>query len=441
MKLESKTKSIELPNATEQTSDVVSNASISDMSEMLNIDEAIARLRDLIKPIESCEEVNLEEAVGRVLSESIVAPVSLPPFNSSAMDGYAVRSKDCQAEHTTLSVIGTSFAGKPFTGDVPTRSVVRIFTGAAVPNDCDAVVLQEDVQHTDSTLTFSVRVGPGDNIRHTGHDVAKNEKLLDAGTKLTAFEVSWLAACGIDKLKVAKLVRVAVFSTGDELQDPGEALAHGQIYDSNRATLNALLQSKSVSILDLGRLADNSDDIEDALKRAIAEADLIVTSGGVSVGDADLVRPVVERLGDLKFWNVALKPGKPIAVATIGDSWFLGLPGNPVSTIVTYLLFVSPTIDALSGRKFGVPLTIPATLTETIKHSPGRREYQRGVFESASEELKVKPTGDQSSNRLTSFANANCLIVLPEDSTEITAGTTVDTMPLPREACHLMSVE
>ena len=407
---------------------------------MLSIDDAVARLASSIHAIEESETVSIENASQRVLARDVFAPVSLPPFTSSAMDGYAIKTSKASVAGSTFRVIGTSFAGKPY--DSPAKSdrvAVRIFTGAVVPDWSDTVVLQEDVDRKDKTITLKETPAAGDNIRVIGHDVRQEELLLAQGTKLGAFDISWLAACGVASVSVVRRIRVALFSTGDELQDPGKPLSDGQIYDSNRTALKELLNSKPVEIRDLGRLRDDPAVIEDAMTKASDNVDLIVTSGGVSVGEADYVRPVVEKLGELTFWNVALKPGKPLAVGKVENALFLGLPGNPVSTIVTYLLFVARAIDALSGIAATDPLTVPAVLTNRLRHSKGRREYQRGILSRNGNRLCVRATGDQSSNRLATMAVANCLILVPETEDSIEKGEVVDVLLLPHEAHHVVN--
>ena len=407
---------------------------------MLSIDDAVTRLASSIHAINETETVSISEARQRVLATDVIAPVSLPPFTSSAMDGYAIKSSEGDGIGSRFRVVGTSFAGSPYHDDgVSAQAAVRIFTGAVVPDWADAVVLQEDVDRQDQTITLKETPAKGDNIRVIGHDVSKDECLLAQGTRLGAFEVSWLAACGVAYVNVVRRVSVAIFSTGDELQDPGLPLSEGQIYDSNRTALKELLQSKPVEIDDLGRLPDDPVAIEKAIATTFNRVDLIITSGGVSVGDADYVRPVIEKLGELTFWNVALKPGKPIAVGRIDNALFIGLPGNPVSTIVTYLLFVARAVDTLSGVDGLEPLTIPAVLTNTLRHTRGRREYQRGILSRNADVLCVRSTGDQSSNRLATLAVANCLIVVPEMSDSINKGEVVDVLLLPNEAHHLVS--
>lgn len=406
---------------------------------MLSIEDAVARLRSTIHVINETETVSLAEGNQRVLANDVIAPVSLPPFASSAMDGYAIKTSEASNTGSSFRVIGTSFAGTPYDdATVPASSAVRIFTGAMVPEWADAVVLQEDVDRQAETITIKEIPTPGDNIRLIGHDVRREELLLAQGTKLGAFDISWLAACGVASVNVVRRIRIALFSTGDELQDPGKPLSKGQIYDSNRAALKELLRSKPVSIEDLGRLRDDPVLIEEAISKVSKDVDIIVTTGGVSVGDADYVRPVVEKLGELTFWNVALKPGKPIAVGHVEHALFLGLPGNPVSTIVTYLLFVAKTIDALSGMTPVDPLTVPALLTTPLRHSRGRREYQRGILSRDGNRLCVRSTGDQSSNRLATMSGANCLILVPETADSLEKGEVVDVLLLPDEAHHVI---
>ena len=405
---------------------------------MLSIDDVIAQLQTLITPISVAENVPLATARDRVLFEDVFAPIALPPFNSSAMDGYAVKAANCIEAGAALGVVGTSLAGTPYNGKVPDHAAVQIFTGACVPDSTDAVVLQEDVDRSGNTIVIRESIKLGDNIRYIGHDVQQGERLLARGTKLAAFEITWLAACGVDSISVTRLIKVALFSTGDELQDVGTPLKYGQIYDSNRAALKELLGSKPVEIVDLGRLPDDPNAIERAISAVSSSVDLVVTSGGVSVGDADYVRAVVEKLGELTFWNVALKPGKPIAVGKLGTAWFLGLPGNPVSTVVTYLLFVARLIDTLAGMATTEPLTLPAKLTQALRHARGRREYQRGVLFRHEGAVLVRPAEDQSSNRLSTLAKANCLIIVPETRDSLAKGESVEILLLPREANHLV---
>ena len=406
---------------------------------LLNVDVVFRNLARIASRVAEEEDVGLEAAVGRVAAADIVAPIELPPFDNSAMDGYAVDATGLQhAAAKELAVIDQSTAGHPAGRAVSAGKAIRIFTGAVLPAGADAVVLQEDVIRTGNMVTFTEPVRTSQHVRRRGTDIAAGDLLCRAGKKLSAYDLSWLAACGIATVRVARRIRVAVFSTGDELADAGAPLKMGQIYDSNRFALKSLLREKAVQVMDLGCVPDDRAKIRATLQEASAQADLVVTSGGVSVGDADFVKDVVAEVGEIAFWRVALKPGKPLAVGRIGKALFFGLPGNPVSTIVTYLLFVAPTVDLLAGERPTPPLAMPATVLEPIIHAKGRREYMRGTARVEGGRLVVATTGDQGSNRLATFANANCLVVISEAVDGLQAGDTVPIILLPGEAAHLL---
>ena len=403
---------------------------------MLNVDDALRKLGDLTTPVLDTEVIPLIGSKGRVVASTIDAPMDLPPFDTSAMDGYAVHESDLNQERE-LAVIGESRAGHVYQNAAAPGTAIRIFTGAPIPRGTSAVVIQEDVERNGDQIRFRASLEIGENIRRRGHDIAKTQLLAKAGDRLDAYKISWLAACGVTNLTAVRRIRVALFSTGDELIDPGTPLGPGQIYDANRTALRELLSERPVEVLDLGALPDDPHAINRALETAAKAADVVVTSGGVSVGDADYVKDVVAQAGSLDFWKIALKPGKPLAVGRVGKALFFGLPGNPVSTIITYLLFVAPTIDRLCGMSDNTPYRLPAILQETIEHHQGRREYVRGVFRTNDDRVTVSPTGDQSSNRLATFANANCLIVVPEQTDDIKAGSVVDIVLLPTDRSHI----
>ena len=406
---------------------------------LLNVDVVVRNLAKIASPVAEHEDVGLAGAVGRVAAADVVAPIDLPPFDNSAMDGYAVDATGLQhGAAKELAVIDQSTAGHPAGQAVSSGKAIRIFTGAVLPTGADAVVLQEDVIRTGNMVTFTEPVRVGQHVRRRGTDITAGDLLCRAGKKLSAYDLSWLAACGIATVRVARRIRVAVFSTGDELADAGAPLKMGQIYDSNRFALKSLLREKAVQVMDLGCVPDDRAKIRATLQKASAQADLVVTSGGVSVGDADFVKDVVAEVGEIAFWRVALKPGKPLAVGRIGKALFFGLPGNPVSTIVTYLLFVAPTVDLLAGEQPTPPLAMPATVLEPIVHAKGRREYMRGTAWVEGGRLVVATTGDQGSNRLATFANANCLLVISEAVDRLQAGDTVPIILLPGEAAHLL---
>lgn len=398
---------------------------------MLSVEDAQKRLISLISSVDETEFVSVSESLGRSLANPITTPIDLPPFDCSAMDGYAISGSNPFEAGETFEVVGESLAGHPYTKSLASEKACRIFTGAAIPTGTSAVAIQEETLRRGDSIMLSDTVQIGDNIRRKGMDVAAGDRIANTGEYLSAFAVGWFAACGISEVEVFRKIRVAVFSTGDELQDPGTELQHGQIYESNRMSLSTLLRSKPVVLKDLGHIKDNKTKIRAAIDSVAGEVDLIVASGGVSVGDSDLVRPVIEEAGSLSFWRIALKPGKPLAVGNIDGSLFFGLPGNPVSTIVTYLLFVAPTIDALSGLPWRKPTQFQATLSASIRHRPGRREYQRGVLLSRGGSLQVGPTGDQSSNRLASFYQCNCLIEVPSHRAILRQGESVNVWILP----------
>jgi molybdopterin molybdotransferase len=344
------------------------------------------------------------------------------------MDGYAYSATGVQ-DGAELDLIGESLAGHPFSGTISTGQCVRITTGAAVPDSADTVVIQENTIRSGDRVKLTKAADPGQNIRAIGHDIPAGAEIITAGKRLNPFDIGWLAACGIDRVAVSRTPRVAIFSTGDELMVPGEALGAGQIYDANRYALAAMLESLPVTVTDLGILSDDRQSIEDALRDAAQAQDLLMTSGGVSVGDADYVREIVEALGRIDLWRLNLKPGKPLAFGSIGRALFLGLPGNPVSTIVTYLLVAQPLILKLAGARPSAPGVHPARLSEGISHAPGREEYQRGMLHLLDGQLLVQVSGDQSSNRLATFSNADCLIRIPKESGDLPVGAEVEVLP------------
>jgi len=401
------------------------------VQQLLDLDTALALLLDRLEPPRTdSETVALHATRNRVTAVDVAAPVSLPPFTSSAMDGYAVRTADFSGDPPhPLDVQGASLAGAPAKQSLSPNSAVRIFTGAAVPEGADAIILQEDT-YTETNRLFTTQTpAPGQHIRAIGNDVHEGELLIPRGEPLGPFQQAWLSACGIQELAVVPKLRVSIFATGDELVEPGRPLAYGQIYESNRHVLAELMFDLPVAIQDLGILPDDPDTLRTALGAAAQRSDVILTSGGVSVGDADHVKAVVESIGQLEFWKLALKPGKPIAYGSIGDAAFFGLPGNPVSTIVTFLLIVKPALQALSGMHPQPILRLAARLQSPIHHSAGRAEYQRGVLALHRDGATVTSTGDQGSNRLGSFRNANCLIEVPKTEGDLSPGASVQVLP------------
>ncbi len=397
----------------------------------LHYEVALKKIIDTIHPIAGTETVAIRQALNRVLSNDLVAPLNVPPAANSAMDGYAINSADIPASGTRqLQLAGTSLAGNPFNSTVSSGSCVRILTGAVIPDGTDTVIMQENVMVTADSITIDARSVKGENVRTAGEDCKKGEMLLHAGTCMYPAALGLVASMGIANVKVNRKLRVALFMTGDELRSAGEPLEAGQIYDSNRYTLNGMLTRLGVEIIDLGIIRDERQAVENAMLTAAGSADAIITSGGVSVGDTDLVREIIEKLGSVTFWKVAMKPGRPLAFGKVKDAWLFGLPGNPVSTMVTFYQFVQPALKKMMGQIPTDPVTLKVTCISNLKKRPGRLEYQRGIIKkNEGGELVVSKTGAQGSGILSSMAQANCFIVLPVENDGVMAGDQVEVVP------------
>ena len=397
----------------------------------LTCDEALKRILENVEAVDGYERLNLRAALGRVLTDVIDSPCDVPPHTNSAMDGYALSSADIP-EHgdKRLHVIGTAFAGKPFNAALSTGQAIRIMTGAAMPDGADTVVMQEHVNLVDSAISIDAKHKRGQNVRAAGEDLKAGQQVLCPGQRLGPAELGLIASLGIGEVSVRRRVRVAYFSTGDELRSIGQTLGAGEIYDSNRYTLYAMLTRFGAEILDMGVIRDTRDAVESALEQAAANADLVITSGGVSVGEADFIKEVLAAMGQVAFWKVAMKPGRPLAFGTIGNTRFFGLPGNPVSVMVTYYQFVEPALRKMAGALAETKLEISARTTGVLNKRPGRMEYQRGVLSRGADgTLEVTATGDQGSGILHSMSVADCFIILPVESGRVEAGSTVSVQP------------
>ncbi len=397
----------------------------------LTVEQALAKIDALISPVEETLTVGLREALHAVLAEDVISPINVPPYRNSAMDGYAVRSEDLPTDNTaSLRVIGTSWAGTPFDGEVKAGECVRIMTGAKMPDGADTVIMQEHVQREGDSLSLGAGHCAGQNVRHAGEDIARGKPVLPAGKPIGPAELGLLASLGVPKVTVKRKLKVAFFSTGDELRPVGEALAEGQIYDSNRYSLFGMLKELDVEIIDLGVIPDDRQAVEDAFNRAAELADAVITSGGVSVGDADFVKETLDKLGTVNFWKIAMKPGKPLAFGKIGKAFFFGLPGNPVSVMSTFYLFTRPALQRLMGQDRAEPLILSVPCSEVLKKRPGRTDFQRGILHrDENGNMRVCSVGKQASHILSGMSLANCFIVLPRESGNIEAGTLVEVMP------------
>ncbi|HVY08025.1 MAG TPA: gephyrin-like molybdotransferase Glp [Burkholderiales bacterium] len=393
------------------------------------VDKAREHIRAFLSPVTAVERLNIRAALGRVLAEDVVSPVSVPQHDNSAMDGYAVRFEDLKPDaDTTLKVIGTAFAGKPFEGSVASGQAIRIMTGAVIPPGADSVVQQERATPSGDQVSVMPLPKKGLNTRAAGEDLRAGAIALERGQPMRPAEVGMLASLGIGEVAVYRKLRVAFFSTGDELVAIGNPLGPGQIYDSNRYTIFGLLTRLGCEVLDMGVIRDTPEEVQRAFEEAASSADVVITSGGVSVGEADYVKQILDRLGQVLFWKIAMKPGRPLAYGKIGNAHFFGLPGNPVAVMVTFYQFVRDALLHLQGQTSVIPLpTLKILCTSALKKAPGRTEFQRGILSQGSDgQWTVRATGDQGSGILSSMSQANCFIILPTDQGNVAAGTPVD---------------
>jgi len=397
--------------------------------ESISLGEALNKIQERIVPVHACERLPIRECLDRVNNEAVKAPHDVPPLPNSAMDGFAVAISSLQqGEITELDEIGTAFAGSPFNGNCGPGQCVRIMTGALVPAGTDAVITQEQAEVTE---TGKIRIDSdhrvGENIRLAGEDIAQGEIVIDAGARLSPADIGVLASLGIGQLQVKRKPVVAFFSTGDELVSVGEKLEPGKIYDSNRYSLHGMLSRMTVDIIDLGVVKDEPKAMREVLENASKRADLIISTGGVSVGEADYIRPALADLGTTEFWKIAIKPGRPLTFGQIDASIFMGLPGNPVAVMVTFSQFVMPAIDALAGAKPRRPALFRARALDAMRKKPGRYEFQRGIATlDDNNQWQVGKTGKQGSGILTSMSRANCFVVLPDENDGVEPGDEVD---------------
>ena len=392
-------------------------------------------LARLVEPVTDTEELPLFQALDRVLARDVISPVSVPPHDNSAMDGYAFDGSQLRADTAlTLQPVGTALAGKAWTGQVGPGQCVRIMTGAIMPAGLDTVVPQEFVQASGERITIPAGLlQPGDNRRFKGEDVMQGQPALRAGTRLSPAALGLAASLGIPTVTVYRRLKVAYFSTGDEILSLGEAPREGAVYDSNRYTVFGLLTRLGIEVLDYGVVGDAPDKLEATFRRAAAEADAIITSGGVSVGEADHTKTMMKKLGDVAFWRIAMRPGRPMAVGRIASgpraSVLFGLPGNPVAVMVTFLAFVRPALLRMMGNTSAPAPLLRARSLESMRKKPGRTEYQRGIVSSTADgTLQVRTTGNQGSGVLSSMVQGNGLIVLHHAQGNVAVGDEVDVM-------------
>lgn len=416
-----------------------------DSPGLLPIHSAISNMLKQVIPVLESEQIELEDAFGRVLAEDVISSINVPPTDNSAMDGYAMRCEDL-IDNNTLQLVGTALAGAPFKQKLLAGQCIRIMTGAVMPQGADSVVMQENTETNNGLVIFKQLPEWGNSVRKAGEDIQQGTVVVTKGTKLTPAFLALIASVGIAEITVIRNIKVGLIATGDELTPPGQSLTDGAIYESNRYALTALLKTFPVALFDFGIVKDNKEDLKAIFEQAGSHCDLVLSCGGVSVGDADYVKDILDELGSINFWKVAIKPGKPFAFGQlrvqlrgqtnglisgqIGTAWFCGLPGNPVSSYVTFEQLVTPLLKKLSGQTYLPTPHFVAKAACLIKKRPGRADYQRGIFYRDEQgELLVKPNGKQGSGIMSSIANANCYMVLEQEAEDVQQGEAVNIQP------------
>jgi len=397
----------------------------------LPADVALETIKSSLSVIRGSEKVAVRSALNAVLDEDIQSSMNVPSGINSAMDGYAISATDIPTDGIKeLRVVGTSWAGKPFDHKITPGECARIMTGGILPSGTDTVIIQESVEREADLIKIDADNRLGDNVRQAGEDIAMGDLVLPKGARLTAADLGLLASLGIGEVMIKRKLRVAFFSTGDELRSVGEQLEDGSVYDSNRYTLYGMLTRLGCDLLDMGVIRDKREDVEEAFLLAAENADVVISSGGVSVGEADFVKETLDKLGKVEFWKVAMKPGRPLAFGRVKNACFFGLPGNPVSVMVTFYQFVQPALRKLMGENKTEVITMKVPSASRLKKRPGRLEYQRGIMERDDDgQLVVRKTGAQGSGILSSMSQANCFIILPIESSTVEPGTMVDVQP------------
>ena len=390
---------------------------------------AIRKIVRSIKPIKNSHRVTIKNAMDRTLAITVKATSNVPAFRNSAMDGYAVNLKDLSQSNYQMKEVGVSYAGKPYKKRLLKRETVRVMTGALIPDNADAVIMKEMVSSNTKVISFSKNIKKNQNIRMIGEDIKKGKNILNKGDKIDFAGLSIISSLGIKTLDVIRKPKICFFSSGDELASIKSKLKTGQIYDSNRYLLHGLLTKLPVDFKDLGVVKDKKDKIVKKLLLAQKFSDIIITTGGVSVGDADYIKEALKEVGSVNFWKIAIKPGRPLAFGKIKDSYFFGLPGNPVSAAITFQLFVVPAINKLLSSKSYKNIIIKAKTKNKLRKKLGRTEYKRAILAYENGNYCVETTGLQGSNIMTSMLKANSYIRLSENINTVEKDTFVDVMP------------
>ncbi|WP_339723260.1 molybdopterin molybdotransferase MoeA [uncultured Paraglaciecola sp.] len=401
----------------------------SNGSPFISIKEAVAKMLAQITQVKGKDNLALSEGLGRVLADDIISPIDVPPADNSAMDGYALDYQELSKQRS-LKMVGTALAGQPYLQTLLPGQCVRIMTGALIPKGANAVVMQENTLADGNNIEFKQLPSKGNSVRQAGEDIQRSQIVVTKGTQLKAAHLALIASVGVAQIRVTPKLKVGLIATGDELTPPGQKLVSGAIYESNRVALNALLADFPVDVVDLGIVKDDKPSLRDAFRQADKNCDLVISCGGVSVGEADYVKDILSELGTINFWKVAIKPGKPFAFGKLSNAWFCGLPGNPVSSYVTFQQLVTPVLQKLSGQTYLPAPHFVAKAACLIRKRPGRADYQRGIYyRDENAELWVKPNGKQGSGIMSSIANANCYMVLEQDAADVQEGESVNIQP------------
>jgi len=402
----------------------------------INVDKAISKILFASKIKNRVESVPLKKAYGRILAKSIKSNTNIPNYKNSAMDGYAVNFIKQKNNKYIFDCVGESFAGHPYRKKIKKNQAIKVMTGGMVPNSCNAVIMKELVKVDNEKIIVNSIIVENQNIRFPGEDILKNQTVLHKGKEIDEIDIGILASLGQANIVVYSKPLIGYFSTGDELISVTQKIKKSQVYDSNRYLLHGLLQKYPIKIKDYGVVKDNLADLEKKLKKASNECDLLITTGGVSVGDADFVKNALDKIGKVDFWKIAVKPGRPLAFGNINKCMFFGLPGNPVSVVVTFNLFVQTAIRKITGQQYKNNLSLDAQLESDIKKRKGRKEFKRGILRSVNGKFVVKTAGAQGSNILSSLKDANCYIELDENINKVKKGDFVKVVPFSVSSEH-----
>ncbi|MCU7811495.1 MAG: molybdopterin molybdenumtransferase MoeA [Candidatus Thiodiazotropha sp. (ex Notomyrtea botanica)] len=416
---------------TRQVLNTVTSCADPEAPETLTVAAARERILQSVTPIETVERLALRDGLSRILAENIVSPMDVPGHTNSAMDGFAMSGEDLPHDFVNLHIIGTAYAGASFQGTCRSGECVRIMTGAPMPEGTDTVVMQEQTMEIEEE---QIRIGSGhrigQNVRQAGEDIALGTIVLEAGRQLIPADLGMLASLGFGEISVRRRPKVAFFSTGDELRSVGEPLKEGELYDSNRYTLFGMLQRAGTEVIDLGVVKDDPEALSQAFTEAAKVADVVLSSGGVSVGEADYTKSILQKLGEMQFWKIAMKPGRPLTFGHLQDALFFGLPGNPVAVMVTFYQFVQPALHTLSTGEPYLPFTLQACSECKIRKRPGRFEFIRGRMKQTPEgTFSVLSLSQQGSGILSSMSKGDCFILLDASCDGVDIGDTVTIQP------------